>query len=276
MSLIILAGSFGLVAFKTFHLKYYESHFAFYQNTTYVYSMCLNRLSKEEYFYSKLSEFSVGIWIPIFVIASVYISMYSHLKKKARKRKSSSTQDSTVQMQQILRTFLITVFAFFLCLLPMTIFQTVSAHQKWYQSSKYYFLSHVFGTIANMNSALNPLIYSKMYLRIYQILRQLLASICYFCCKSRRIVECCFRSSPSRNTSQTTMININTITACNSSYDRKNIRRISAIWSNEAFTGFGKSNIGEACSRHPCGIQLSDMSKETHTNDIWCRPWIIP
>ena len=143
MSLIILAGSFGLVAFTTFHLKYYESNFAFYQNTTYVYSMCLNRLSKEEYFYSKLSEFSVGIWIPIFVIAAVYISMYSHLKKKARKRKSSSTQDSTVQMQQILRTFLITVFAFFLCLLPMTIFQTVSAHQKWYQSSKYYILSHI-------------------------------------------------------------------------------------------------------------------------------------
>ena len=227
--------------------------------------MCLNRLSKEEYFYSKLSEFSVGIWIPIFVIASVYISMYSHLKKKARKRKSSSTQDSTVQMQQILRTFLITVFAFFLCLLPMTIFQTVSAHQKWYQSSKYYFLSHVFGTIANMNSALNPLIYSKMYLRLYQIFLRLLTSVCYFCCKSRRMVKCCFGSSSSRNTSHTTMTNMNIITACNSPYYCNAIAMVSTSRSCNTCGGFGKNTIGEECERHPYGIQLSDISKISNT-----------
>ena len=169
ITFIIMSCSVGLVAFKALSFRYFESNLHFYQNVTYVYSVCATKLTAKQNFVNEIIGFCLGIWTPMLTVVVIYVKMYMHLKKRANVRRKISTQDSTVQMQKVVMTFFITVLGFYFCLLPMTIYQTIDYHPKRFDRyNRLYLVSHIFGALANANSCLNPFIYSKIHLRVYR------------------------------------------------------------------------------------------------------------
>ena len=112
------------------------------------------------------------------LIALVYILMYLRMKKEAIQRELTSSHDSRAQMVQISRTFTVVVMAYFVCYLPHTILQIM---YRYSQYTTEIISSDTFNRIVpftNMlifsNSCLNPIVYSKLLMKIYNAVRDVL------------------------------------------------------------------------------------------------------
>ena len=110
--------------------------------------------------------------------------MYPKLQREARIRKESKSLQADTQMIRILRTFLVVVAVFFVCCLPSTILYVFTYVNKVPDTRPVYNFQVVANFLINFNSCLNPIIYSKIHVRIY---------------KSAQRTYRCFRSNCSRS-----------------------------------------------------------------------------
>ena len=115
----------------------------------------------------------IAIWVPMILVIIVHIAMYYRLKKQALIRARTSNKDTKGQMQQISKTFILTVIAFFVCLLPLSIINCMIYSPK-ITPNIYLVGAYQFSIpLANLNSCLNPFIYSRIHKRIFGGMRWL-------------------------------------------------------------------------------------------------------
>ena len=146
--------------------------------TLYQYTDCAPYDSNRDTLINTIITFSIGIWLPMIMIVVVNILMYIKIRKQATKRKLSSSHNSSAQMVQISRTFMIVVVVYFVCYLPHTILHTM--YDSFHNATE--FISNTAFNKANRvfnralpftnfllfsNSCLNPIIYSKIHKKIY-------------------------------------------------------------------------------------------------------------
>ena len=121
---------------------------------------------------------TLGIWLPMLLIAITYIAMYRKLKKEAQLAQNNSTQDSHAQLTQISQTFTIVLFVFYICYLPLSIQHVVYYYFRYSErpinKSAYINYRAITQFLLYTNSCLNPIIYSKVHLKIYNYFRKLI------------------------------------------------------------------------------------------------------
>ena len=122
----------------------------------------------------------IGLWTPMFIIVLVHIAMFLKLTKQARIRAQSTSSDSRPQMQRISKIFLMTVLAFFTCCLPVSILLCIlSVPNIPAAVSNVLVVPYNFCIpLANLNSCLNPFIYSKIHLKILSGMRLVWRGTC--------------------------------------------------------------------------------------------------
>ena len=116
--------------------------------------------------------------------------MYLKIKEQAVQRELNSSHNSSAQMIRISRTFTVVITVYYVCYLPHTIMDVVNDYTFYTtESSHPAFNSTIPFTnfLIFSNSCLNPLIYSKIHLKIYIGIKHVIAqwnlslsSICRF------------------------------------------------------------------------------------------------
>ena len=155
-------------------MNYEPGNFIYINRSTYKYSICELPVKGHEtlVFLITLATNLFGIWLPMVIIVIVHILLFRKLRKQARVRRHhiSSTHKAPSQLQSISKRFIVIVCAFFLCMLPGTVIQTYFAYLMYSETEKQYndlyvsfFRSavQISTSIMNINSCLNPFIYSK-------------------------------------------------------------------------------------------------------------------
>ena len=144
---------------------------------------CVSFLNHKEAFINIVLVFTLGIWLPMLLIAIVNILMYLKLSKQAEIRKASSSYNSKAQLKNISKTFTIVVVSFYICYLPATIIKTLMhyiliTYWSTYTYWKYEYALGKAWDITNIlwfsNSTINPIIYGKVHEKIYHSIKRLL------------------------------------------------------------------------------------------------------
>ena len=103
--------------------------------------------------------------------------MYLKLKKLAEDRQQNSTHDSGAQLLRISRTFAIVLVVFYVCYLPATILYTIHVYYLYARKNINFGAYQISSTVTTFlfvsNSSLNPVIYSKVHVKIYNIFKLL-------------------------------------------------------------------------------------------------------
>ena len=163
------------------------------RNTPVYHDICKVYENNEQKLIYILIIYTIGVWVPIVIILVVHIAMYIKLHQQSRIRAQHTTTDTTAQMRRTLKIFVIVVFAFIICILPLTVFECIIIiNRDYFDSIPHLNKAHAFSIpLCNLNSCLNPLIYAKIHSRIYKSIRWVWSGI------SRYSTECnrCTRSS---------------------------------------------------------------------------------
>ena len=148
--------------------KYINSELSYHNNKTVYIEKCA--ITYKRRFSLRIIIRSIGIWMPAIIIILTHIMMFCKLKKEARIRSQSTSSNTSTQMQQISKTFLVTVIVFLVCLLPWSIIQCLrySYNSDIESSPSFKRMSNYSFTLANLNSCLNPFIYSKIHQKIWR------------------------------------------------------------------------------------------------------------
>ena len=169
VSILTIVFSISLSVYEATHTQYRGKSFAYLDGTTYEYAQCVLDMSDKSFMIDAFLTSSLGILLPMVIIAIVYIIIYLRLKKQAQIRRTHSSHDSNNQMVKFSRTFTTLVIVFYICYLPATILSL--HHFKNYVS----YNNHHFNTalsisnfLMNINCCINPLIYSKIHVKIYK------------------------------------------------------------------------------------------------------------
>ena len=163
---------------KSWRMSFEEGRIYYIHHTLVLAPRCYLSCPKIEeiLFYDDILVFSIGLWIPALTLMTLHVIMYHKLHKQAQIRTNNSTMDSTMQMKRIMKTFSVIVIAFYICMLPNAILFTYFTHTmisgKVMDMALYDTMSLTFYCLQNINSCLNPLIYAKIHLRIYSILKK--------------------------------------------------------------------------------------------------------
>ena len=122
-------------------------------------------------FFVRLILRLIAVWIPMVIIVLTHTVMFLKLKKEARIRSQSTSSDTSNQMQQISKTFLVTVIIFLVCLLPWSIIDCLRWKLNDDTDTEFTVsltrMNNYSLALANLNSCLNPFIYSKIHLKIW-------------------------------------------------------------------------------------------------------------
>ena len=177
ISAVILAGSTAFTIKHQLSTIFKNNLMTYIDGTVYNYSICSWDVSKNDYLIFTL----LGIWLPMLLMAISHISMFSKLKKEAAIRQQYSTHDSQAQLAQISRTFTVVLLTFYICYLPYTIQNAVYAlFAKGVIKNIDFSTFNIAAIMSNFllftNSAMNPIIYSKLHLRIFDSIRNLTCS----------------------------------------------------------------------------------------------------
>ena len=169
-SLIILA-SVALEMYKGLRYTSAGNQHLFIYETIYEYYDCINQDSDENRFANTTVTFVIGVWLPMSMIATIYGLFYMKLKQQAQIRRQNSSQDSRSQMMKISRTFTVVVLVYFICYLPHTILNIMHYYSQYANEliSVDTFNRAIPFTnfLIFSNSCLNPLIYSKIHVKIH-------------------------------------------------------------------------------------------------------------
>ena len=177
-SIMILACSF-FISFKTgLRIRYYPNLPVYVDGTLYEYADCSVDLSGGDPLIEFFIAYTIGLWIPMLVIPIVYIQIYLELKKQTQLRKYSSTHEPSAQLTRISRTFISVLVVFYVCYLPTTIIDAIyvySVNAEMNVNTDLLDTSYVVTqSLLFSNSCLNPVIYSKIHLKIYHYIKQLI------------------------------------------------------------------------------------------------------
>ena len=139
----------------------------FEQNTAVYKAICMASAipTEKARFTYLLLQFTFGAWIPMIIILFIHVSMFAILNKQNRLRARSTTSDTSQQLQSISRTFLVIVCAFYVCLLPFSLLNIIIEIPKYKHLLNVYNYAIV---LVNLNSCINPFIYTKIHHKIYK------------------------------------------------------------------------------------------------------------
>ena len=110
------------------------------------------------------------------IVLFTHIVMFVKLREQAVARKHTSTNEKGNQLQSISKRFVIIVCAFYVCLLPKTIISDYKTYYNWVEgvmsmSNITHKMENFATPLLNLNSCLNPLIYSKLHQKFLPGLR---------------------------------------------------------------------------------------------------------
>ena len=195
ISIVILVSSCALHLKYALSQRYFNNINVYIEGVLYEYPTCEPYMSSEEHFTDALVTYSIGIWSPMLLIAVIYILMYLKLKKQAEIRQHCSSQDSNNQMTQISQTFTIVLVVFYICYLPSTIIYTYLTYLDSINQDHDSVTTNTVLGIANIlmytNSSMNPVIYSKIHVRIYKVVKQFMVAFRDRCTCRVKITSCC-------------------------------------------------------------------------------------
>ena len=158
-----------------FNLRYVPNQLNQFEGNLSEYPQC--EVYKNPEVNNLLLTYTFGIWLPSLLIAVTYILMYLRLKKQASRRQQSSTYNSNSQMLQISHTFSIVLFAFYICHLPYTITHAIHRCLEYFHkplNDDVYQMVRPFAIFLFLsNSSLNPIIYSKIHVKIFSGFKRL-------------------------------------------------------------------------------------------------------
>ena len=174
-SILILTCSFVLELKRGLSVRYVSNIHVYVSGTDYEYSDCFYGIDPKDNLVITIISNTLGIWLPMFMIAAVYILIYIRLKKQAKLRRNNSSQNSYRQMRGISKTFTIILITYYVCYLPFTIQYTITTYflaSKREIDLKAYSMIHNFALpftnfLMFSNNCLNPLIYGRIHLKIY-------------------------------------------------------------------------------------------------------------
>ena len=194
ISTMILIGSFSLSMKLGLSFRYETNSYIYFDGTLLEYSVCTSNMNTKDRSINSFVILSLGVWLPMILIPIVLILTFYKLKEQARLRKNSSTQDWNAQLSRISRTFTVVLVVFYVCYLPDTITDTAIAIYYLLSGKNTYddavLTSYTVTTfLLFSNSCLNPVIYSKIHVNIYN-------------CLKRHIVNC-VQKSPCKKIRQT-------------------------------------------------------------------------
>ena len=179
-STIILLGSFVLSLNYGLGLTYKSNTYLYVDGTIYGYSTCTLSMSAEDFFVDALIMYSLGIWLPMILIPIVYILTFLRLKKQAKVRQQNSTHDSNGQLSRISHTFTIVLVVFYVCYIPGSITYSILRYDLYVRktiSNDVYLTCHIISNFLTFSSScLNPIIYSKIHVKIYKAFRRFITS----------------------------------------------------------------------------------------------------
>ena len=189
---------------------YTQSREIFIYNNTYSYLTCGKPiLDPRKRLIRSAIVWTFGIWFPMLLTLIVHIIMFSMIRTNAKKMASSSTQDTDKFIRRFSRKFILIICAFYLCMLPGTIFNL----HTWYRVSKGKFrevntvlfgpVPHFTIAIMNFNSCINPLIYSGIHEKIYSAVKHLFSLLTTKLCSS----SCCKNTNVETNISLDVVVN---------------------------------------------------------------------
>ena len=150
-----------------------DHNYTYFNKTAYKYSRCSFRTTFRRNFKDTVIKNTVGVWIPMLIIVTVYVLMFLKLKQHARVRSAYSSQDPTFQIRRISRTFITVVCVFFICLLPRSIWETyvkylkITTHNLSHNYRSLNSVTDVTTLLSNINCCLNPVIYTKLHTRLF-------------------------------------------------------------------------------------------------------------
>ena len=188
-SILILACSFGMKLKQVLSLRDITAMKTI-GGAVYVYDTCVTIMDHKDYVINTSIMYTLGIWLPMLLIAAVYIVMYLKLKKQAQLTQNHSTQDSHAQLNRISRTFTIVLLVFYICYLPFTLQSAIYYYLDNFKKVKYYNAHHIVFSINQVllfsNSSMNPVIYSKIHVKIFNCFKRLNTPVIerLNCCKT--------------------------------------------------------------------------------------------
>ena len=113
------------------------------------------------------------------LIALVYLLMYLRIKQEANQRRFNSSHDSSAQMSQVSRTFTIVVVVYFVCYIPTSILVVIQDYSLFVTEvisvHSYNNALPFTNLLLFSNSCLNPLTYSKIHMKIYNVIKDRIA-----------------------------------------------------------------------------------------------------
>ena len=145
--------------------------FGYVKNVAYYHVTCFLEMPYGEYIIAKVVGNIIGVWIPLIIVVIVHIVMFLKLRKQAQIAARSNSNETLDQLQRISKTFLLTVLSFFICLLPLSILDTIELVQSDVQNYYFWKCRNFYIHLANMSISLNPIVYSKIHVRIYKMIQ---------------------------------------------------------------------------------------------------------
>ena len=174
-STIIMICSIAITIKHGLSFKYEIDVSRYVDGTLYVYNRCVSYMSEKDNMIYTFITFSVSIWLPMILIGVVSCCTYMKMKKRAQISKHISSKDYDAQLVQLSRLFTIVTLVFYVCYLPSTIHYTIYVYYRnsqdafnWDSFNRATFFTEL---LLFSNSSLNPLIYSKIHLKIFKLLK---------------------------------------------------------------------------------------------------------
>ena len=141
------------------------------ETSVYVDFCHVHNISDKDWLVYNVVASCIGIWAPMLLLIASHIAMFLKLRKEADTRARCTTTDTTQHLKNISKTFLVIVCAFYISVLPNTVLQILIAHYGTRQQvvgEVYINFSNYSILLMNSNSCLNPIIYSKIHVRIIE------------------------------------------------------------------------------------------------------------
>ena len=159
-------------------VKYITNLHLYIDGIGYIYSLCdrVENGRKQNLLYTILTSI-FGVWLPLLLIAMINILMYIKLRRQAKQMQSTSSQDSNAQINTLSRTFTIILVALYVCYLPFTIQIVINGYVEY--TSKAAVLKHIHPFSHFLwfcNSAVNPIIYSKVHVKIWNLVKRFIGT----------------------------------------------------------------------------------------------------
>ena len=149
-----------------------------YIHNVFVYrNQCTEEDKRKILYVYYLIVYSIGLWMPLLLVIIVHVAMYLKLKTLALVRAASTSSDTQGQLNRISRVFLMTVVAFYICTLPLSVLTIFVYLGDKLPSNGYIIMAQNFAIPLQIsNCCLNPFIYSKIHQKVYRGMKNVIVA----------------------------------------------------------------------------------------------------